>query len=503
MSLPPLFGPGSRAVWAALGFLALAQAASLVAGVAGTRLAFGGLDAGGVPTLAVGLIVCAALGLATLRPALRLLAERLGHDQAAAIRAALYRHAMATPPEGRAKGRRGYMMLRLTGDMRTFKDGIARTLPPLLQGAALIPAAVLALAMIDGRFGLAGLALAVVTLTAIALSRPALHRAHAALRSERARLVVHMAERLPIAADLARLGRRQAELSRLDKANRSLHQRAHARLVWVEGLRALPGALAGLAGVGVLLDGARRGLTAGEIAVALAAVGMMTHAIVELATAVDRLAGWQVARRNLARHLTDGARGGAAVAGQVRLARAKGALTIRAAGAGLRPDTLSLAPGDRGAMAGADPDRTLRLLAGQIAEPGVEVHLDGIALRDLSPGSLRRNIGILDAAPVLLKGSLRRNICLGLTERPDDATLGRRIGRAGLSQTLALLGGLDGPVPEGGMGFGPAQRLRLAALRAAVQRAPVLLVHPAGHPLPDDLGAYVDATTATVVMIGG
>lgn len=503
MTVPPLFARGSRKVWAGLAALALAQAGALVAGVAGTRLAFGGLDAGGVPSLAIGLIASAAIALAVLRPSLRLLAERLGQDQTAAIRAALYGHAMAAAPEHLAGRRRGYLMLRLTGDMTTFKDGIARSLPPILQGATLIPAAILALALIDPRFGLVGFALAAVTLGAMAFSRSALRQAHASLRSERAKLVADMAERLPIAPDLARLGRRQAELSRLAKAGQSLHRKAAARLVRVEVLRALPGGLAGLAAVAVLLDGADRGLTAGEIASALAAVGLMAHAVVELATAIDRLTGWHIARENLARHLTEAIQApSASPSGQVRLGRAIGALTIEADEGHLLPTSLQLSPGDRAGIDGPDPDRTLQILSGRENDPAVVVKLDGIALADLSSGSLRRNIAVLNPDPVLLKGSVRRNICLGLTDRPADATLIKRIDRAGLGQSLERVGGLDGPVPEGGRSLDLSERLRLSALRAAVQRPSVLLVCKALQSLPEDVQGYLDTISATVVRIG-
>lgn len=502
MTLPLLFAPGNRALWAGLAALALAQAGALVAAVAGTRLAFGGLEAGGVPTLAVALIAGSALALAVLRPGVRLLAERLGQDQTAAIRSALYRHAMAAAPGRPPRGRRGYLMLRLTGDMTTFKDGISRALPPVLQAAALIPAAVLALATVDQRFGLVGFVLAVLGSGAIAASRPSLRQAHAALRNERARLVVAMAERLPVAPDLARLGRRQSELSRLKKANRSLRMRARARLVRVEITRALPGAVAGLAAVAILTDGARRGLTAGEIAIALAATGIIAHALVELATAVDRLTAWQVARTNLARHLAEGTPPSEATGEErIRLVRARGALTIEAVGSDLHPVRLELAPGDRGRLCAPDPARALLSLSGHLQDPQVVVRLDGIALSDLTPGSLRRSIGALTPTPVLLKGSVRRNICLGLSERPADATLLRRIERAGMGQTLKALGGLDGPVPEAGPMVDPCFRLRLSALRTAVQRPQVMLVCDGGLALPEDVQDHIGRAKATVVMI--
>jgi ABC-type multidrug transport system fused ATPase/permease subunit len=503
MTLPRLFAPVRPALWAALAALALAQAVALVAGVAGTRLAFSGLDAGAVPPTALALIAGAALALAVLRPALRLMAEGLGQAETRAIRAALFRHALASPPEALAGRRRGYLMLRLTGDMTTLKDGIARSLPPILQAAALTPAAIVALAMIDARLAALGLGLAVLTLAALALARTPLRTAHAALRRERARLVAAMAERLPIAPDLARLGRGRAELARLAAAGQAVSRRAAARLIRVEALRALPGGLAGLAAAAVLIDGAARGLTAGEIAAALAAIGIMAHAMLELATAIDRLASWRIAHDNLARHLATGAVAASPpdAPGRTRLGRGQGALTATAAPGLMQPATIDLAPGARGTVAGPDPDRLLRLLSGQARDAQIAVQLDGLALDTLSAGSLRRNIAVVGPSPVVLKGSLRRNICLGLTERPADATLIRRIERAGLGGALDRLGGLDGAVPEGGRTLPPADLLRLSALRAAVQRPRVLLVAPQAGPLPADVQRFLDGTDATVLRI--
>ncbi|WP_103258054.1 ABC transporter transmembrane domain-containing protein [Tabrizicola aquatica] len=502
MTVPPLFAKGRRAVWGGLAALALVQALALVAGVAGTRLAFAGLEDGAVPGLALGLIGGAALALAGLRPGLRLLAERLGQDQTIAIREALYRHAMEASPERLAGRRRGYLMLRLTGDMTTLKDGISRSLPQVLQAVTLVPAGVLALLMIDLRFGVAGAALTGLTLASLALTQGALTRAHKDLRRTRAKLVADMAERLPIAPDLARLGRRQAEVSRLATAGRALHRKSAARLIRAEGLRALPGGLAGLCGVAVLWDGAHRGLPAGEIAAALAALGVIGHALVELAGAIDRLAGWRIARGTLSRHLADhGGPDRTPRPDPVRLEQASGQLTVIAAPGLTTPTQLDLAPGTQGAISGPDIDRLMRLLSGQDRDPDVVVMLDGIALDALTPGSIRRNIGVLSAAPVLLKGSVRRNICLGLTDRPADERLLKRLARAGLGPALARLGGLDGPIPENGRTLSSADRLRLSALRAAVQRPKVLLLDAGGLPLPEDMQAYIAQSLQTVVTV--
>lgn len=500
MTVPPLFAKGRRVIWGGLAALALAQAIALVAGVAGTRLAFAGLEDGAVPGLALWLIGGAALMLAGLRPGLRLLAERLGQDQAIAIREALYRHAMDAAPERLARRRRGYLMLRLTGDMTTLKDGISRSLPLVLQAVALVPAGLLALVLIDPRFALAGAALTGLTLAGLALTRRSLSEAHRDLRNTRARLVADLAERLPIAPDLARLGRRQAEVARLDSAGRALHQKSAVRLIRAECLRALPGGLAGLCAVAVMWDGARRGLAAGEIAGALAALGVIGHALVELAGAVDRLTGWQIARGTLARHLAEPEGPDAAQRPEpVRLGHVTGQVKVVAAPGMTKPAELCLAPGSRGAISSFDTDWLLRLLSGQDMHPDVSVMLDGIAVHRLTPGSIRRNIGILSAAPLLLKGSVRRNLCLGLTERPDDATLLKRLAKAGLGPSLARLGGLDGSVPENGRALSHADRFLLSVLRAAVQRPRVLLVGPDVLPLPEDVAGYVAQSGATVI----
>lgn len=502
MTPPPLFASGRRLVWFGLAALALAQAIALVGGVAGTRLAFASLENGDVSALALGLIGGAACVLAGLRPGMRLLAERLGQDQTIAIREALFQHAMDTTPDQLARRRRGYLMLRLTGDMTVLKDGISRSLPPVLQAAALVPAATLALALIDPRYGLVGALLAGLCLAACVVSKAKLHRAHKDLRSTRARLVADMAERLPVAPDLARMGRRRAEVARLAKAGRALHRQSAARLIRAEGLRAVPGCLVGLCATAVLWDGARRGIPSGEIAAVLAALGVMGHALVELAGALDRFSGWSTARETLTRHLAEPAAGDRTPkSDQVSLGRASGRFMVTAEPGLMTPLRLDLAPGAKGMITGPDSDGLLLVLSGQAAHPAMSVLLDGIEIGRLTPGSIRRNVGVLSRAPLLLKGSVRRNICLGLTDRPTDETLIKRLEKAGLVFSLARLGGLDGSVPESGRALASSDRLLLSACRVAVQRPKVLIVGADALPLPDDVAAYVARSDATVVEL--
>jgi ATP-binding cassette, subfamily B, bacterial len=502
MTLPSVFTRENRLSWAGICILALLQAVLLVAGVTGTRLAFSSLDDGQLSMVALGMIFGAALGLAVLRPLLRLIAEAVGQGNSTAVRKVLLAHAMGSTPGQIAARRSGYLMLRLTGDMTAMKDGIARSLPPLVQAAALIPASLLALCLIDLRFGAGALAVTGIFLGVAALSVPPLLQSHEALRAERGKLAADMAERLPIAPDLARLGRRERELSNLDRAARSLQTKAQTRLIRVEILRALPGVMFGLCAVAILWDGSRRGLAAGELAASLAALGIMAHIFVEMTTALDRLAGWRVARDNLARAVSSGGgKSKSSAAKRTRLAAAHPVLSVSAPPEAMVPDHVHLKPGERAVLRSVNPSHLVRVISGQEADPGFEVTLDGTPIGALTQGSIRRTIGILDPSPVVLKGSVRRNVSLGLAERPSDATVLKRIDKAGLRPALDSLGGLDGHVGEGGRTFTLPDRLKLSALQAAVQRPAVLVVAVEKRKLPEAVAAFVDDTGSSVVII--
>lgn len=502
MNVPSIVTPANRMTWACIIFLALGQAAALVAGVAGTRLAFASLDGGALSFAALCLIVGSAFGLSILRPSLRLMAETLGQNYTAELRKSLLRRAMSSTPEQIANRRRGYLMLRLTGDMTAFKDGLARSLPPLVQASALIPAAVLALFWMDNRFGLAGLAVVVLSLGAVALSTPRLRMLHEALRRERAKLAADMAERLPIAPELARLGRRDRELARLGKATAALRRKAQIRLAQVETLRALPGMIAGMLAVLILWDGANRTLASGEIAGALAALGILAQTLVELASAVDRMSSWRAARDKLGRALTqDGVTPRAETKTPVRLSGRALTFAIEAEEGIVSPVRLQLPPGGRARLFASDPERLVRALTLQNIDPSIKVTLNGIPLDALTLGSIRRSIAIVGNTPVVLKGSVRRNLCLGLIDRPTDVNLHRCIVKAGLAAALHSLGGMDGHIGEGGRSLSADCRIKLAALQSVAQRPAIVIVSVGRAELPTEVVAYLDGIPASVLMI--
>lgn len=502
MTAPQIATRENRAIWAGIGILALGQAAALIAGVAGTRMAFASLDQGQLSQAALALIAGAAGGLAGCRFALRLLCERLGQTYTANVRKALLAQAMATPPDRIAARRRGYLMLRLTGDMTTLKDGLARSFPPVLQACALIPAALAALFWVNTGFGAVTMMVLGLSLAVIAGSWGQLRKAHESLRHARAKLAADMAERMPVAPELARLGRRGRELSRLGKATTRLRQKAERRLIWVEVLRACPGVLTGAMAVYVLHAGTRWGLAAGDLAAALAAVGLLTFTLADLSDALDRLVGWRVAHSKLAKALPTAAPIPLGNEDRVRLGGRKLTVRLVLAPEVARPHTLLLGPGARGIVHAKDPVWLLKCLTGKVFDERTRIFVNDTPLSALTAGSVRRSIGVIDAQPVLLKGSVRRNLCLGLMERPTDATLQNRIEKAGLGDLLQRFGGLDGSVSEGGRSFTARDRTGFAALQVAVHRPGLVIVAARPEELSEAASTYVESVGAIVLKLG-
>ncbi|MGI3211962.1 ABC transporter transmembrane domain-containing protein [Roseovarius tibetensis] len=505
MAMPGLMENGRWRGLARVSLVTLVQGGAAGAAAFATRGLFEALNArASLPLGLIAVLAASGLVIAGARVLARLMGERLGQDYALSIRLALLEHASGMPASAVAARRSGYMSLRFVGDMTAFRNWLGKGLPRLIAGAVMIPVACAVLWGLEPRFALVVTPLFVVTLGVMAFAGPRLEPLHRRLRARRARIAAEMAERMPLAPELDRMGRRPAELRSLRKRTERMIRAGLQRLFWAETLKALPDAVAGLAACAVIVTGAMAGTGTGTIAGALAAIGLVLTPLRDLASVWNFRAAHLAAQRKC----------GAALA---RDQRAIGHGDQRLPGGPLHvclrdlpmpqgaPLSLEIPAGTRQSLTcdPRDADALFSALCGLEQVPPGHITLSGLCLTELSRGSLRRGVQRIDSMPAVLKGSLRRNLTLGLRQRPSDKKLERIARKAGLGTLLTRLGGLDGALAEGGRNLSTGERSALSLARVLLGTPQLVLLGEALWHLDPEaqgaLAAHLDTCGATVL----
>jgi ABC-type transport system involved in cytochrome bd biosynthesis fused ATPase/permease subunit len=254
---------------------------------------------------------------------------------------------------------------------------------------------------------------------------------------------------------------------------------ALAHRLAVESLKALPDLAAGIAAAIVIYAGHQAGLDTGSIAAALAALGLLLSPLRDLGGVWNYRAAYLAASLKaqavLSRAGRDMYRAGkslpqgpidvefcdVALPSGTRLS-----LRVRAGGA------TRLALGDLDAESATD------LLLGLDAPMAGTILLSGIDLRDLSRGSLRRDVHRIGTMPDLLQGSVRRALLMGCDARPDDGALEQLARAVGLGAMLDRLGGLNGTILEAGKNLAQDERLAISLVRSDLLRPRLILLGP-------------------------
>lgn len=505
MPMPGLLGGGR---WRGLAFVSLVTL--MQGGAAGgaafaARGLFDAMNAGSAlsPSL-IAALAASGVGIAGARVLSRLMGERLGQGYALVIRLELLEHAAGMPASAVAKRRSGYMSLRFVGDMTAFRSWLGKGLPRLIAAAVMIPTACAVLWLLEPRFALVIAPLFAGTLAVLAVAGTRLEPLHRRLRTRRARIAAEMAEWMPLAPELDRMGRRPAELRSLRKHTRRMIHAALRRLVWAESLKALPDAVAGLAVCAVIVTGAQTGASTGTIAGALAAIGLVLKPLRDLASVWNFRAAYLAARSKCVAALNREQR----ETGQADIRLPKGPVHVvvqdlqAPSGAIL---SLDIPAGQTHALTcdPSDADALFSALCGLERVPPGHVTLSGICLTDLSRGSLRRGVQRLTSTPVVLKGSLRRNLALGLLHRPSDDKLAQAARAAGLGGLMDRIGGLDGSLTEGGRTLSTGDRSALSLARILLCAPQVALLEDGvwhlGPRAGQTLAAHLETSGATTL----
>ncbi|SFR76204.1 type I secretion system permease/ATPase [Sphingomonas jatrophae] len=163
---------------------------------------------------------------------------------------------------------------------------------------------------------------------------------------------------------------------------------------------------------------------------------------------------------------------------RVPLAAVQGRFAIRSgvfgygdmnAPAALTVPTLDIAAGEKVALLGrngAGKSTLLQALSGMLQPLSGEVLLDDLAMHQIDPADVRRDIGLLTQNSRLFHGTLRENLTLGAPAASDGEIVSALASVGAIEFVRRLRDGLDHVVQEGGAGLsgGQVQTLLLARL---------------------------------------
>jgi ATP-binding cassette subfamily C protein LapB len=160
---------------------------------------------------------------------------------------------------------------------------------------------------------------------------------------------------------------------------------------------------------------------------------------------------------------------------------------------------LNVKPGMRLALLGANgsgKSTLLRLIAGLYQPTDGELLVDGVDMRQLDPGDLRRNIGYLPQEIQMFRGSLRENLSSGTQKRSDQALL-EALAFGGLEEFVNYHPeGLDLQIMDGGGGLSIGQRQSIGLARLYLQDPSIILLDEPTSALDQNL------ETSVVTRIG-
>lgn len=478
MSMPPLLNRQRGWGLAAVAALMLVQGGAAGAAAFATRSLFEAMHGGGaLPLPGLAVLVGAGLVIAATRVAARQIGERIGQNYARQIRTALFESAARMPARAVSLRRSGYMSLRFVGDMTAFRNWLSLGLPALVAAFVSVPAMLAVLWLLDPVFALAVLPVLVPTLALIAWGGVRLVPMQQRLRARRARIAAEMAERMPMAPYLDRLGRRGKELGLLEKRTDSMITAALQLRFGVESLKALSDMAAGIAAALVILVGYRSGLGTGSIAAALAVVGLLLSPLRDLGAVWNHRAAFRAAaikaEAALSRAHRDVYRDGKSLP--------KGAVEVVFDDVALPSGTRLTFSVERGTdtelvLHEHDAEAVADMLLGLDAPSTGAIRFSGIDLRDLSRGTLRRNVQRVGTKPEILQGSLRRVLLMGCDDRLDDAALEALARKAGLDTLLDRISGLGGKVLEGGKNLTQTERLAINVVRVWLSQPKLILI---------------------------
>jgi ATP-binding cassette subfamily B protein len=144
--------------------------------------------------------------------------------------------------------------------------------------------------------------------------------------------------------------------------------------------------------------------------------------------------------------------------------------------------TLRVAPGERVALvgpSGAGKSTVFALLLRFYDPQQGALRIDGVDVRDMDPGALRRLVAVVPQEPVIFAASVLDNVRYGRPEAARQEVLAACERAFALEFIERLPQGLDTVLGERGVTLSGGQRQRLSIARALLADRPILLLDEA------------------------
>lgn len=496
-SMPKLFADGRFHDALLVIFLGILQAAAMGFAAFATRDIFSALyrNTATLPYASIALLAVAGISVAAIYVLIRVRAEALGQSYARSLRYVLYRHIAGMTQQDLSKKRLGALSLRFVGDLSAVRGWVGLGITRLAAGVAIVPSALFALYLLNPMLALAGGVPVLISLLLAFALAGGLRGRHASLRSSRSNLAISMIERIDRAAELDLAGRTELELAKLDGDGAVLRDEAVKRVTRVSMLRALPQIGAAVGGVAILWVALLTGIAGSNVAGALAVLGIVILPLRDLTSVWDRYCSWSIARDKcetlfgVQSHLRRVHSCGTPVPVHFSQVRFRGMdinLLIPAGAAVF----VTGAPG-------CGKSSLLSLAAAQNRSDSGRISYG------MSRGSLPR-ISYIGETGLILQGSLRRSLGLGIKPRPKQRVLLRAARDFGLDPIIERIGGLRGRIHERGRTMSASEALRLALARAVLSDPDLIVIDNAQFDLEPERDTLLQLirrkTNATILL---
>lgn len=527
-SLPPIFAPERRLLFARLVGNGVLQAAMIVGSMLLVRHAFDVLlnpafddpevnlfDPSEV--ISIGLFALALLAFTGLAAWLRLLervdGERLGEGYIHRVRLTLFDQMGKFAPRALSRRTTGATALRFVSDLTAIRRWVSLGLARIVVAAIVSTLALGFLAFLDPYLATASLLILSLGLAGNLLLGPRMNLAVSESRRLRGRLAGNINERIHAFAVIQVFNQQRRERKRYARHSRQLRdamiQRAKAA-----GLMGAVSEGSTAASMGLVLSlGALevfRGMTsAGNVVAAMAVVGFLSNTFRSLGRVHEYYQSAEVSQRKLVEFL------------RTRRLKGRGAdlppLQVREGTVEFQDLTLNgilkgfsaAAPGgSRIALLGSNGagKSTLLHVAARLVDPDAgRVLIDGQDLAECDLGSVRAAIAVISPDLPLLRGSIGYNLRYRWPCAPEEE-VARIKALCALDEMLAEFpDGEEHKLQEGGKNLSLGQRHRLALARALLGHPAILIVDEIDANLDAHVGGILDQVIesfpGTVLMV--